>query len=120
MSDLTAYELAREAARSAQEKKAEELEILDMRDVSSMADYFVICHGQSGLQVRAIGEQVEEGLLRKGVRVWQKEGFDSLHWVVLDYVDVIVHVFSEEKREFYRLDRLWGDARIEKVKDEVS
>ena len=76
-----------------------------------MCDYFFICSGSSEVQVKAIAEAVEETLSQHEVRPWHIEGFESRRWVLLDYVDVVVHVFHEKTRDYYMLDRLWGDAR---------
>lgn len=85
--------------------------VLDLRGLSDVTDYFVICHGGSDRQVLAIADEVEERLDKeRGRRPGHVEGRRSADWVLLDYIDFVVHVFQEEKREFYRLERLWGDA----------
>lgn len=94
---------------------------MDMREVSSVADYFVLCTGRSELQIRAIVEGVEERIQKQyDEKPWQMEGFEHRQWVVLDYVDLVVHVFNAEKRTYYNLERLWGDAPIEHVPEEAS
>jgi ribosome-associated protein len=103
--------LLRTAAEAAVGKKAIEPVALDLRDVAGVADYFLICSGSSEVQVKAIAEAVEDGLREQGVRPWHIEGFESRRWVLLDYVEVVVHVFHEKTRDYYMLDRLWGDAR---------
>jgi ribosome-associated protein len=103
--------LLRTAAEAAVGKKAIEPVALDLRDVAGVADYFLICSGSSEVQVKAIAEAVEDGLRERGVRPWHIEGFESRRWVLLDYVEFVVHVFHEKTREYYMLDRLWGDAR---------
>jgi ribosome-associated protein len=100
-------------------KKAMDVRLLELGSVSSMTDYFVICHGESDNQVKAIADAIMEGMESEGVRVWHREGYDYLHWVLLDYVDVVVHVFNKEMRDFYGLERLWGDAKMENLRDEV-
>jgi ribosome-associated protein len=85
--------------------------VLDLRGLSDVTDYFVICHGSSDRQVLAIAEAIEERLLEcNRVRPGHVEGRRNADWVLLDYIDFVVHVFQEEKREFYRLESLWGDA----------
>ncbi|GAB4376076.1 MAG: ribosome silencing factor [Acidobacteriota bacterium] len=92
------------------ERKAEELVVIDLRGRIPFADFFVICHGTSERQVRSLAEAVEgEVRERTGLRP-RREGELGAEWVLLDYGDVLVHVFSEAGREYYRLDRLWGDA----------
>jgi ribosome-associated protein len=118
MSDDESLELARRIARLTLTKKAEDVHILDLRDLSSVTDFFVICHGDSEIQVKAIADAVLEGLKKEGVRVWHKEGYDYMNWVLLDYVDVVVHVFHRDVRTFYGLERLWGDASVETVVEE--
>jgi ribosome-associated protein len=78
--------------------------------LSSVADYFVIASAGADVQLRAIAERIEEGLEEVGERVWNHEGITGGQWIVLDYVDVVCHLFLREKRDFYQLERLWGDA----------
>jgi ribosome-associated protein len=112
---LTSLKLAREAANLALSKKAEDVVILDLRGLSTVTDFFVICSGSSDTHVRAISDAIEDGLEAEGVRKWHIEGYTHRRWVLLDYVDVVVHVFHHKTREFYLLERLWGDAKIEKI-----
>ena len=108
--------LTKEAVAAAQEKKAQDIVIMDMREVSGLADFFVICTGLSDLQVKAIVESVETRLKTTfGERPWHTEGLDHRQWVLMDYVDLVVHVFSPERRTFYDLERLWSDAPREEV-----
>jgi ribosome-associated protein len=100
--------LAGEAALS---KKARDPVALDLRELGCVCDYFLICTGTSEVQVKAIAEAVEDKLRERGARAWHTEGYDSRRWILLDYVDFVVHVFHEKTREYYMLDRLWGDAR---------
>jgi ribosome-associated protein len=102
--------LARRAARAALAKKAEDVVILDLRELSSACDFFVLATGLSDPQVRAIHEQVEESLSEVGLRPWHIEGRAGRKWVLLDYVDVVIHVFHRDTREYYRLENLWADA----------
>lgn len=104
--------LAQVAVKGMQEKKGLNIVTLDLRSVRSpMADYFVICHGTSDRQVEAIADSVEEEVRKAtGDKPYHREGGTHAEWVLLDYVTVVVHVFSEEKRRFYGLEELWGDA----------
>ena len=97
-------------ALAAHDKKAVDLAVLDVREVSSFTDYFVICSGQNSRQVKAIADAVEETLLKDRERPAHVEGYDRAEWVLLDYFDFIVHVFTPTMREFYGLERLWGSA----------
>jgi len=108
---IPTLELMRAAARAAASKKAERIVGLDLSSLEGVADGFLICSGSSEPQVKAIAEAVEEQLRALGARPWHVEGREGRRWVLLDYVDVVVHVFHEKTREYYLLERLWGDAR---------
>ncbi|MBW7844901.1 MAG: ribosome silencing factor [Chitinophagales bacterium] len=99
-------------AQGMYEKKAENIKILDMRNVKgASADFFVISHAESDKQVEAIANSAEEETIKiLDEKPWHKEGFENLEWVLLDYIDVVAHVFQREKREFYAVEELWGDA----------
>lgn len=100
------------AVRTADEKKAEDITVLDISNISVITDYFVICSGRSSIHVQAIAEEIMKSLERETKRVPRKEGLREGRWVLLDYGDVVVHVFQESERQFYNLERLWGDARV--------
>jgi ribosome-associated protein len=104
-------ESLRVAAAAAVSKKASSPVALDLRDLDGVCDYFLIVSGSSEVQVKAIAEAVEEKLRERGLKPWHREGFEGRRWVLLDYVEFVVHVFHEKTREYYMLDRLWGDAR---------
>ena len=110
-----AIRLAVEAAR---DKKAVDLRVLDLRSVDAFTDYFVICSGKNLRQVQAIADAVEDALRKEQVRPAHVEGFKRAEWVLLDYFDFVVHVFSGERREFYALERLWGSAERVLLPDE--
>ncbi len=96
---------------AARDRKAEDVVALDLRGLSDVTDTFIICHGSSDRQVAAIVENIERRLLvEAGRKPTHIEGLRRSEWVLMDYIDFVVHVFLEEKREFYRLERLWGDA----------
>jgi ribosome-associated protein len=98
------------AVHAAEDKKALDLVVLDLRKASGFTDYFVICSGANARQVRAIADAVTEGLAADGVKPAHVEGYDRSEWILLDYFDFIVHVFAPETRMFYGLERLWGSA----------
>ncbi len=105
-----AARLLQAAARAAAGKKALDIVALDLRELGSVADFFLICSGASERQVESIADAVEDALDPQGVRPWHIEGRESRRWVLLDYVDLVVHVFHERTRQYYLLERLWGDA----------
>lgn len=101
-----------------QEKKGNDIVRLDLRNIhSSVADYFVVCHAESSTQVKAISQSVEEEVF-KALKLdpWRKEGMQNADWIILDYIDVVVHVFKTDKREFYGIEDLWGDAEMQSFK----
>jgi ribosome-associated protein len=97
-----------------QEKKGNDIVRLDLRNIhSSVADYFVVCHAESSTQVKAIANSVEEEVFKAlGIDPYRKEGLQNAEWILLDYFDVVVHIFKTEKREFYGIEDLWGDAEM--------
>jgi ribosome-associated protein len=101
---------ARRAARAALEKKAIDLTVLDVQGVSSVTDYFLVCSGRSAPHVKTIADAIREELKADGVRPLHTEGQPESGWVLLDYGDVLMHVFLEDTRAYYALERLWGDA----------
>ena len=100
------------AVEYADNKKAEDIKVLDIRDLTTMADYFVICHGNSNPQMKAIAEEIEDKLKEKGLYPGGREGMDSAYWILMDYSDVIVHIFNKESRDFYGIEHLWADAKV--------
>lgn len=108
--ELTATQLAMEAATAAADKKAKDIKILDIESLTPMADCFVICSASSSTQIEAVARAVEEKVEQLGVRCRAREGLTEARWVLLDFGDLVVHVFRPEEREFYNLERLWGDA----------
>jgi ribosome-associated protein len=101
-----------EAISACQEKKAEEISILELEQGSgAFTDYFVVCSGTNPRQIQAISDEVEERLEKSGMRPTHVEGYKQAEWVLLDYVDFVVHVFSEKSRRFYDLERLWKSAK---------
>jgi ribosome-associated protein len=98
------------AVRAAEDKKAYDLLVLDLRKAAGFTDYFVICSGANARQIRAIADAVHEALAMDGAKPAHIEGYDRSEWVLLDYFDFIVHIFGPETRAFYGLERLWGSA----------
>lgn len=98
-------------------KKGYDVKIIDLRNLASFADYFVICSADSDTQVKAIADEIDKKLRDEGIKCWHKEGYMALQWVLLDYVDVVVHIFKKEARNFYNLEKLWGDAPAFEVED---
>lgn len=109
--------LARRAAELSLEKKAEDVKILDLRGITSMTDFFVIVTADSERKAKAVAEHIVDGLKEDGERPMHIEGLDSLRWVLLDYVDVVVHIFQTDDRKFYDLESLWSDAPVTRVVD---
>jgi ribosome-associated protein len=103
-------EYARVAADAAEDKKATDVVILDIRGLSVIADFFIICSARSRTQVLAVADAVEERLALQGVRCKGIEGREEGKWVLIDFGDLVVHVFNDEERKFFSLERLWGDA----------
>ncbi|MEP7234946.1 MAG: ribosome silencing factor [Ignavibacteriota bacterium] len=112
--------IALAAAECALEKKATNIKILDLRGITSFTDYFVIASGSSDMQVKAIAENVLSKLRERGATPWKSEGWDVLQWVIVDFVDVVVHVFTETARDYYHLERLWADAPTEIIEDKPA
>ena len=103
--------MAKLAVEALDEKKAEDIKVIDISKVSVIADYFVIASGSNANQIQAMVDNVEEELLKIGIHSSRIEGVYNSSWVLMDYSDIVVHIFSEEDRHFYDLDRMWADAR---------
>ena len=104
-------QLARAAVDAAYDKKASDIILLDIRSVTTIADYFVICNGNNSRQIRAIADAIDEQLSKQGAQLLHKEGDADTGWVLLDFGDIIVHIFGPKEREYYRLERLWNEAK---------
>jgi len=107
---INTKEKAQIAAKAAEDKKAENVKILNVHDLTIIADYFVICSGNSEPQIKAIAENIEEKLEENESQIQRKAGNQESRWILLDYADVIVHVFHKKKRKYYDIERLWADA----------
>ncbi|SDN44338.1 ribosome silencing factor [Alkalicoccus daliensis] len=114
---MESKELLDITVRAADEKNAQQIKSLNMKGVSSIADYFVICHGNSETQVEAIAQEVKQKALESGIDVKRMEGLKEARWVLIDLADVVVHIFHKEDRDYYQLEKLWGDAPIMDVEE---
>lgn len=108
--EMNSKEIALLACKAIDEKKGKNILQLELGEVSLIADYFIICNGTSRAQTQAIADHVEEEMKKAGLYLARREGYAEGKWVVQDYGSVIVHIFQEEERQFYNLERLWGDA----------
>lgn len=106
--------------KAADDKRAEDIMVLNMKGISLIADYFVICHGNSDKQVQAISKEIKDKAGELGHDVKRIEGFDEAKWVLIDLGDVVAHVFHRDERSYYNLERLWGDAPLENVLSEIN
>lgn len=116
--DDSSYELAQKISELALEKKAEDVVIIDFDGVAGFTDYFVMATGNSDAHIKTLSDHIEKTLSQYKVKVWHKEGYENLKWVLMDYVDVVVHIFDTETRAYYDLETLWADARQIIVRDE--
>lgn len=117
---MTSRTVARKIAELALTKKAHDVVLMDLRKLQSATDFFVVCSSDSDTHVKAIADGIERGMDERGVGVWRAEGYQSLQWVLLDYVYVVVHVFRKESRSFYNLERLWSEAIVSSVEDSTK
>jgi ribosome-associated protein len=111
---------AKKLVNYALSKKAEDVLLLDLRKVTTMTDFFVICSGTSDVQVKAIADAIITGCKDDKIKVSHVEGLDSRSWVLIDLIDIVVHIFQPDVRKYYQLERLWGDAKVERYTDEGS
>ena len=117
---MNSKELAYRISELIFNKKGFDVVAIDLSKLVSFTDYFVICSADSDTQVKAISDEVDKTLSEEGVKCWHKEGMKALSWVLMDYVDVVVHIFKKDTREFYNLEKLWGDAPTEKMTDSLE
>lgn len=109
---MNSKEIARLAIAALEDKKAEDIKVINISGVSVIADYFIIANGTNRSQIQALSDNVEEKLGRAGVPLRQIEGYDNANWVLLDFHDVIIHIFDKENRLFYDLERIWRDGKL--------
>ena len=112
-------EVVRHAGQLALERKAQDVLLLDLRGISTATDHFVIASGTSDIQVKAIADHILEDLRKEGVKPAHVEGLETGRWVLLDYIDFVVHVFHPQSRSFYQLEALWGDAPRHEMTEEA-
>jgi ribosome-associated protein len=100
-------------------RKGKDITLLDVSELTTLTDYFVVCHGTSDVQIKALADAVEEDMLKKsGEKAWKKEGLQGRSWVILDFVNIVVHIMSKEKRDFYGIERMWNDAKVTHIENE--
>lgn len=109
---MNSKEMARLAIKALEDKKAEEIKVIDISEVSVIADYFIIANGTNRSQIQALSDHVEETLGKAGAPLRQIEGYQNANWVLLDFHDVIIHIFDKENRLFYDLERIWRDGKM--------
>ncbi|MDI6803104.1 MAG: ribosome silencing factor [Bacteroidota bacterium] len=114
---MTPKILAKIIANLTLTKKAHGVIIMDLKKITDITDYFVLCSADSDTQVKAIADAVIDGTDEIGMPAWRTEGLTQRQWIIIDFIDVVVHVFLNEARHFYNLEKLWGDAKIETVVD---
>jgi len=105
---------AKKVTRFALEKKAFDIDLMDLRKITTMTDFFIVCSGSTEVHVKAIADSVVKNCKKDGISVYQVEGYSSLRWVLIDLVEIVVHIFQPEVRSYYQLERLWGDAPTDK------
>jgi len=108
---LDTTQIARTAVDTASDKKAFDVLLLDIRDITTIADYFVICSGNSARQIQAIADAIDEELGKQGAILLRREGTADSGWLILDFGDIIVHIFGPKEREYYRMESLWNEAK---------
>ncbi len=114
---MTSKELAKIAVKALDDKKGEDIKVIDISEVSVLADYFIIAGGSNRSQIQALADNVDEALSKNGGTLKQIEGYDAGNWVLLDFQDVIVHIFDKENRLFYDLERIWRDGKLVNAED---
>jgi len=107
---LISQEIAEEAIKIAEDKKGKEIILLDLKKVSIIADYFIVCSGESSVHMRSIAQEIEKRFKERGIKLFNPHSVRDTCWILLDFGTVVIHIFSEEAREFYQLERLWVDA----------
>lgn len=99
-------------------KKANDITLLDVSELTTLTDYFVVCHGNSDTQIKALADAVEEDVQKHtSEKAWRKEGLNARTWIILDFVNVVVHVMNKEKRDYYGIEKMWNDAKVTQISD---
>lgn len=109
MAELTQQQMLEIAVKALDSKKAEDIKVIKIKDISVLADYFIIADGTSSTQTKALADEVDFKLGEQGIQPHSIQGNNGSNWIILDYSDIMVHVFSRDQREFYNLERLWSD-----------
>ncbi|MEX0608545.1 MAG: ribosome silencing factor [Balneolaceae bacterium] len=117
--DLNSKEIVDTITEALLSKKGKDITIMDVSELTTLTDFFVVCHGTSDVQVKALADAVEDDVREKlGEKAWKKEGLNGRAWVILDFVNIVVHVMSKEKRDYYGIERMWNDAKITHIEDQ--
>ena len=114
---MTSKELAKIAVNALDDKKGEDITIIDISEISVLADYFIIAGGSNRSQIQAMADNVDECVSKNGGTLKQIEGYDAGNWVLLDFQDIIVHIFDKENRLFYDLERIWRDGKTTSIEE---
>ncbi|MBC7189799.1 ribosome silencing factor [Candidatus Aerophobetes bacterium] len=117
---MTSKKVALEASKIIQDKKGQEIVLLNIQKISVICDYFLICSGESPIHMQTIAKELEEKLGQKGINLLNTDDYLNDRWILLDFGDVVVHIFSPEAREYYQLERLWADAEREKIDESIG
>lgn len=117
---MKSKELTQRIVQLAWEKKGKDILVMDVRKLMDVTDYFVLISGESDVHIKTLADHIEAELIREEVGLWHKEGYQNLQWVLLDYIDTVVHIFHPEIRDYYSLEKLWADAKITKVQDHAT
>ncbi|MCM1287719.1 MAG: ribosome silencing factor [Clostridium sp.] len=114
---MDSKECVKVVVEALQDKKANDIRIIDIQEISAMGDYFIIADGSNRNQVQALSDSVEQALFDAGVKLKNREGYANGGWILLDYYDIIIHIFSEDERSFYDLEHIWRDGKHMNVGD---
>ncbi|MCH8558707.1 MAG: ribosome silencing factor [Balneolia bacterium] len=113
-----AKELINTITSTLSRRKAEQILVMDLREITTLADYFVVCNGLSDVHVKSLADELTDVLREElNERPWRKEGLDTRRWVVLDFVNIVVHIFKKDTREHYGIEKMWSDAKVTKIED---
>jgi ribosome-associated protein len=118
--NISQQEVLKTAIKALDSKKAEDIQLIGIRDLTIVADYFIIANGTSNTQTKALADEVEFKLKELGIEPQHVEGYSGANWIVLDYADVVIHVFYKETREFYNLEKLWRDGEFKDISEYID
>ena len=107
--------MAKKVAELMIDKKALDVTLIDLKKITPLTDYFIICTSESDPQTRAIYNYIKDELIKDDIKPWKTEGYEYLHWVIMDYIHFVIHIFNKKTRKYYDFERLWGDAKIIKI-----